>query len=719
MEFTNSSVWNPLSYLSDEKVTTFLDLEEMFLLGRRTAQIALQEGVELTGSGTKVTGREVGDDRVDLCASPDPLCATLVVQEDVIKMVTSPEDTSIRKRSWNFCEVTSGPLTDPHQGYDHVRKNGDFTNLGYNDSVILRIILDVQKGEGEEHSSTQPGKMSMLSSRLATPRRDNRGIWMIASLFQDAMLCTHKASEPKYLPPVMGGTGATALFDNPNNVFLYVLAYKGGAYRRIYATACAEMQDYLYKLERGIQSAPVLCPRLREKQEYFWGTYDNLVFVPKADNVLNIEQPPKPLYVATGGQNRYQNFENRLMRTRHVVTRRQAQVAWAHTQRLRSIFQGLFPSMKVYSEIDKERSRTARARYDNALSANTALQNLLKREAGKEDAIKMMGSPNFFTLTVGRRDFTRSDAEWVYLNGQGENFSLHDVSLSEDIFVRDEVSSEETFKVAGINLRPYFSHGEELRPTRIKVGLYQINSTQEEWSENLLCRLRAARDLKGSPLLPDEMGPICDQDPEWVNDDTGLIARCLRDVSGTKSRYTVCLVSGDRRLANKMAETCNVSVIRIHPKQILGVLKQRGLVASSTLDVTFLSEYGIDSDYYYVDTGSLAAASVEVVEEDGIMYHRVLLDTGWQEGSRYSKVTLTKVRELRVRKELHKPVQRPKIWRSGSRPYESAYSSHSSWRQSRTGSGSDSAWWRRTDPTPPNNRVVPHYSGSDLTRTGD
>jgi len=719
MESRNSSVWNPLSYLVQDEVTTNCDPIEAFQLGRRTAGIALQEGVQLALRGTKVHGREVGDDRVDLCATPDPLCATLVVQEDVIKMVTSPEDTSIRKKSWNFCEVTSGPLTDPHQGYDHVRKNGDFSNLGFNDSVILRIILDVQKGEGEDHSSTQPGKMSMLGSRLATPRRDNRGLWMIASIFQDAMLCTHKASEPKYLPPIMGGTGVTALFDNPNNVFLYTLAYKGGAYRRIYATAVAEMRDYLYKLERGIQSAPVLCPRLREKQEYFWGTYDHMVFVPKSSDVIYTEDPPDPLYEATGGQNRYQAFENRLLRTRHVVTRKQALVAWSHTQRLKSIFHGLFPTMEVYANLDKERARTARARYDSALNANAALQNLLKRKAGKSDAIAMMGSDNFYMITSGKRDFTRDDAEWVYLNGQGENYSLHDVSLSEDIFVRDEVSSEETFKVHGIPLRPYFSYGVELRPTKIKVGLYQINSTQEEWSEALLERLKSERDRLGRPLRPNEMGPICDQDPEWVSDDTGLIARCLRDTGGTKSRYSVCLISGDRRLANKMAETCNVTVIRIHPNQVLGILAERGITPHSTLNVEFLSEYGIVCDHYYVDTGALLAASIEVVEEDGVHYHRTLLDTGWQDGHRFSRVTLTKLRVRRLRKEIHKPVTRPKLWRAGSRPYESAYSSHSSWRQSRASSGSDSAWWRRTDPTTPNNRIVGDYSGSDLTRIGD
>jgi len=537
--------------------------------------------------------------------------------------------------------------------------------------------------------------MSMLGSRLATPRRENRGMWMIASIFQDAMLATHKASEPKYLPPVMGGTGVTALFDNPNNVFLYVLSYKGGAYRRIYATACAEMQTYLYNLERGIQSAPVLCPRLREKQEYFWGTYAEKVFVPKLGGVTNDDEPPPPLYTMTGGQNRYQNYENRLLRTRHVVTRKQAQVEWAHTRRLQSIFLSLFPKIEDFERIDKDRSRTMRARYDSALSANSALQNLLRREASASDAIKLMGSDAFYTITMGRRDFTRSDAEWVYLNGQGENYSLRDVTLSEDIFVREEVSVEETFKVGGIPLRPYFSSGAKLRPTRTKVGLYQINQTMEEWSENLLERLILERNRLGRPLHPSEMGPICDEDREWVNDDSGLIAQAQRFTSGTKSSYRIGLISADKRLANQMAETTNSVVVRLHPQEFARLAFLKGIEISSGTNPNFINEFGnLNLDTILMDSGSVSAHAVSMSEEDGVLYRRTVLETGWSEGTRYSKISLTKLPKTRLVTQVHRPVTRPKIWRSGSRPYESSYSSHSSWRDSVRSSDTDSSWWR-------------------------
>jgi hypothetical protein len=429
-----------------------------------------------------------------------------MAQERVTKMVTSHEDTSIRKRSWNFCEVTSGPITDPTQSYDHVRKIGNFSDLGFNDSIILRIVLDVQKGDGDEHSSTPAGKMSMLGSRLSTPRKENRSTWMIASLFQDAHLSTHKAREPKYLPPVMGGSGVTALFDNPNNVFLYILSFRGGKYGRIYATAVAEMRDYLYRLERGVQSAPILCPRLRERQEYFWGTWANQVFIPnKLDVPTSGLDPPLALYKATGGQNRYQNYENRLMRTRHLLTRSQAQMEWMHTQRLQHIFLSLFKTMAEYADIDRERSMRLRARYDSALSANTALQNLLRREATLADAQSLMGDECFLTLTTGKVEFTKDDALWVYMNGQGENYSLHDVNLSEDMYLRSEVSVEETFKVSGIPLRPFRTGGKKTFTSRIKVGLYQINKPMEEWAEDLSSRLREERD-RTHPGTPSRVG---------------------------------------------------------------------------------------------------------------------------------------------------------------------------------------------------------------------
>jgi len=259
-----------------------------------------------------------------------------------------------------------------------------------------------------------------------------------------------------------------------------------------------------------------------------------------------------------------------------------------------------------------------------------------------------MGSENFYTLTVGKRDFTRDDAMWVYLNGQGENYSLNDVTLSEDIFVREEVSVEETYKVGGIPLRPYFTCGEKLRTTRTKVGLYQINQSMEEWSEDLLSRLRAERDRKGRPLRSYEIGPICDVNREWVNDDSGLIAQAHRHTAGAKASYTVALVSSDRRLANQMAETCNATVIRLNPKEFVRLAWTAGIEITADIDPSFLKGMGVKSDVTLVDSGSISAASVRMVEEHGVLYSRTVLETGWSKGHRFSRVSLTKTAKTRL-----------------------------------------------------------------------
>jgi len=693
--------WNPLNFNEDEAFDEELDLSQIATIAKETVQLANQENITLGENlDAAIHGREVGDDRVDISRCAEKICCAQVVQQSVIKMVTSPEDTGIRRLSWNFCEVSSMIPTDPFTGYDHARKRGDFSNLGYNDSVILRIIADVSKGD-EHHSSTPPGKMSMLGSRLATPRRENRATWHIASLFQDAMLCTHKASEPKYLPQAMGGTGVTALFDNPENINLYVRAYKGGSYARIYGTATNELSVSLQYLERGLQTAPVLCSRLREKQDYFWGTYDQYVFIPnRRDLPSTTATIPEPLYEATGGANRYSSYENRLLRTRHVVTRHGAEREWATTQRQESILSGFYTSVAEANAREADIRRIAKSKFGNALHANSALCNLLKREATMKDAKKMMGDQAFRTITVGKRTFERSDAVWIYHNGQGENYSLNDISLSEDIFDRTEVSVEETFKVAGIPLQPITESGIPWKPTKTKVGLYQINQSMEDWSENLMTRLKLERGRLGRPLKSIEVEPIFDADPEWVNDDSGLVARCLREHATSSGRvYSVALVSDDKRLGNLMANTANLTVLRIPSMEYIRYMEgvnQRVQTYPRIKEILpALGSTRPIPDHIYYDTGSIAAAASQLDYLDGTktFVRRDLDMTGWSGLSRVSRFRLTPITAVKtMRFRLHRPIERPKQWRQGSRPSESVYSEHSTWRNSNM---SDSSWRRR------------------------
>eukprot|EP00737_Agarophyton_chilense_P000945 gb/GEZJ01001053.1/.p1 GENE.gb/GEZJ01001053.1/~~gb/GEZJ01001053.1/.p1 ORF type:complete len:709 (-),score=17.24 gb/GEZJ01001053.1/:103-2229(-) len=688
-------LWNPLEFVPDPEQTAICR-ERLIDLAQQTSEVCKHFDVPISREPAKVLGREVGDDRYDNCQNASPLCCALVVQEEVLQMKTSPEDTGICKTSWNFCEVTSGIPTDPSEGYDASRKTG-FENIGFNDSIIFRIITDVRKGMGDEHSSTEPGKMSLLGARLRTPRKEVRPFWMIASLFQDAMLSSHKAPEPKYLPQQMGGTGVQALFDNPNNLYLSCYSYRGGRYQRIYASATQELRSCLSQLEtHGEWQAPVLCPRLREKQEYFHGTYDHEIFVPNPSPIDGRFGSPEPLYTATGGANRFQATENRLLRSRIVLTRRGASIAWAHAQRLRLIFNGTFSSIEESEGIRKDLRMTARARYDGALTANAALANLLARTAGPSDAESLRQSKEFLTVTSGRREFTRGDAEWLFLNGQGEVYSLSDVSFSQDVFLREEVSEEETFKVEGIPLNVVSSLGIKAQRTVTNIGLYQINDSMLEWCENHIENLKKHRASLGRPLNAKEVGPIFNMNREWVNDDAGIIAKCLNMFSNGRIRQKICLVSDDKRLANQIAQTCNLVVYRASPKDYVLYCRSIGVEPRDRAGGNHPSIN--ECAYTFIDTGSIASAKakMEYDPELRMILNRKVLRTWCERGTRRSVVEYTTTDCARVRTRTHHPVTLPRYWRQGSLPTESVYSSEVSKRDWRLNTGTASSSFGRT-----------------------
>nr|WKR37706.1 hypothetical protein [Leptosphaeria biglobosa narnavirus 13] len=611
----------------------------------------------------------------------------LVVQVLILGMKTSEEDTYISDESWNFCEVSSFIPTDPDQSFNSCRKKKDFTDLGYTDSVINRIVMDARK-ESDDHSSTPAGKMSMLGARLRTPRREYRTNWMIASFMQDGMLATNLAKEPKYLPPQMGGTGVTALFDNPNNVLTYVHSYKNGTYQRIYATATAELRNAMLLLEADRYSAPILCSRLRDKQEYFWGTYDEKVFVPVQ---AELEKPA--LFEKHDGTNAYRAFEGRLERTRLIISRRTAEVELTRGARLTNLVSGVYDSSSVPNALEKSEKLARRAKFSGALNANAALQNLLLRQASPDDVKSLVGDSNFQMITSGRTEFTREDALWIYSNGRTMNFSLDDIYFPSDMFVRSEVSMEETLKVPNIPLQPEGAGGKAVKTTA-KVGLYQINHSQEEWADRLLGKLVAERETLGRPLRVAEYGPIMIQDREWVNDDSGLISQCMTSTAHLVGG-TVCLISADRRLANQMASSANVVVRRVHPLQYIAykVAEGRRTFDSSEMPgQAFADLVGVNPWLVFVDTGSISAFASQSTVENRKVRKRQTLHTGVNpSGFRYTTTCLSEWK-TRIEKEIHHPASKRKVWRGGSRPEGSAYSSHSSWvRSSRR---SDTPSWR-------------------------
>jgi len=664
--------WDPLDgFVPYEAQECTVDVQKMYELGTAVQAMAKRFGVwtGLVPPPERVEGEEVGDDRVDVTLNPLQASAVIVCQEEVSRMVTSWRDTNISRYLWNFTEVTSIVPAHPEQGFDRCRKVGVFQDLGYVDVPPLRILMDVHKGD-MSHSSTAVGKATMLGSRMRTPRTEFLQDWFLASYLQDGLLRTSRSSEPKYLPQVMGGSGVRAPFGCAENLYLSVHAYRGGSCQRIYGSATEELRLSLSLLEEGRAEQPILCRRLRDKQEYLHGTYAEKIFIPTKEYMNTFgEKLPPPLIRASGGANLFSTFENRLQRTRHLVTRTSAEREWEQTQKTRVLLLTRGRTTPETNELDSLRKRRARDEFGGALSANTALTHLLKRKGSLADVIQLTND-NFHVVNCGVTAFTRWDADWLFNGGKSTNFSIDDLTSSEDMFLRTDVSEDESMRVGGIPLRPIINNMKEVLTTTT-VGLYQIGTGMYEWAEKLTQRLISSREKKGVLSSADALLDY-EVDPEWVNDDTLIIARCLRDTAGLHGKaQTVLLVSADKRLGHQLANTCNLHVVRLDPTDYIlwSIRHGRDPIHEEPEPADIVGEIPSLYDanlvrHVYVDTGSVGAYLAKV---DPDLDHGVRIRTPRSSrvhpvtGKREYRYDIHSVPDrFRIRGVRHVPVLKPK-----------------------------------------------------------
>lgn len=694
--------WDPLEMPYDETFAIGeLDLSFVEDLGHSSRKVVEYYGLEdFPYCDSRVEGEEVGDDRVDFSNNPYKLATGLIAQEQVLRMVTSYEDTNLSAELWNFCEVTSSVPLHKDQSFDKCRKVGDFKDLGFIDVPPLRILLDVMKGD-RSHSSTSVGKATMLGSRMRSPRSEFLSDFHLASFLQDGFLRTSKSTEPKYLPQIMGGSGVRALFSNPLNLYLYVHAYRGGKCQRIYGSATRELRQSLDSLEKNDRVImPILNRRLRDRQEYLHATYDAKVFVPTKELSSSFKgKLPKPLITTSGGANLFTNFENRLLRTRNVVTRSSAEREWENTLRIRERLLMRDVPVPVTDSLQDYNRKRARMEFGMALNANTAFTNLLERKGSLQDVIQLTNE-NFHVVNCGATHFTKWDAEWLFFGGKSEHFSVEDLTSSEDLFLRTEVSEDETMRVGSIPLRPIIGKSKMVLTTTT-VGLYQIGVGMNEWASDLTTRLVNRRNDLNRSLTPEDALSEYEVSPEWVNDDTLIIARCLRDTTGRAARSTsVALVSDDKRLGNQLSETCNVHVFRISAQSYISLAAHMNLNPVKEMDSFVVGSYIRKSkqhaqiSHVYVDTGSVNAslAKVDAIDESSIYIRRT--DSSSFAAKSGQRTHVYDIIPIPIRADLrymiHVPVTRPKLFRSSDSTWGETASRRS--RMSSRSSASQTNW---------------------------
>lgn len=613
--------------------------------------VSLEHDITLDDSNPRViAGMEVGDDREDITRSTLIACSVLTAQEEVTNMRTSEDDTWISEDKWNLAEVSTIVPTSPLQTFGTCRKTGGFDELQFIDTPPLRVIVDTTKAENR-HSSSTPGKASLLGSKLKTSNSKCRAYLQIANVLQDGFLNTPKSTEPKYLPSILGGSNCPASYEDPYNTYLYMKAFKGGRYDRLYGTATAEIKEAIRLTESGKPTTAIIPKLLRDNHEYAFGTFANYLLLP-ADIIHDIRgtELPVPLYRAMGVKNNVASFESRLRRTRHLVTRSEAQVLNNRKQR---ILNSILSNLSLEKEKEKETIRKERlqSELNGAIHGNSAFMNLVDKQGSMNDVLTLL-SENWDMCTTGQPEFSYENAKWLHNGGKGDFLSIVDIPLDEDVFLREEVSLDESMKVEGITLNVEGRKKFLPQTTKAQVGLYEINQEMMEWAD------RHVDALKSHPVRPIPQSDVItyfSRDREWVNDDTCLIQQALIDTAGCGETTQLALVTRDHRLANQMAKQTNCEVVMISPTSVAEAFPNKKWNSTSELtnqevfDAYPYSKYrnNLRIPYKtYIDTGALHADLVnkDIVKSTGLQYNIVsdaYEKSGWNSGYRTHTFTRT------------------------------------------------------------------------------
>jgi hypothetical protein len=456
----------------------------------------------------------------------------------------------------------------------------------------------------------------MAGVKQSFARDDLREEMFFTNFLQDGCLLTNRSPEPKYLPTMMGGAGSPALYGSARNLFLYMMAYKGGGYSRVYGTSTKELKDCLFRLETGAgYTVPHFTLKLRDKQEYLFGTYDEKVFVPTNSWVAQEKgKMPPPLYELGSANNSLASYEARLCAAKVLITRTQAETEVERTKRTNEILFG-FETVSSLKSKEKILSRTGRQKFEGALYSNSAFSNLLSKTASGKDVNELLKDKSFNLVTSGAREFTLEHAKWIHAGLKSDTYSIKDLLRCEDMFLRSEVSTEEDMKVSKIG-RMWTREGKQiLTETKTQIGLWQVSPGLYDWAKQVEDQLVQERGLREVATIPrSAVASIYLNHREQVSDDPLIIEMLRQKTANGIITDAVCVITQDKALCKRAAMLCGVKVLRISTYALPLALNGELLPKTPALlegHVSVLRKYVEFPENYprvthvMVDTGSL------------------------------------------------------------------------------------------------------------------
>jgi hypothetical protein len=315
----------------------------------------------------------------------------------------------------------------------------------------------------------------------------------------------------------------------------------------------------------------------------------------------------------------------------------------------------LFGTATLASSKEKERwaSRLARAEFEGALRSNTAFANLLARQATRRDEKVLVGDKDFHTVLSGAREFTIEHARWIFGGCRSNTYSIRDVILPADMYLRSEVSTDEEMKVSNIG-RIWVRNGKEvITETRADVGLWEVSTDMRQWAETIGLQLKERRDTQGLKTLDrSQVETVFFSNRQNVADDPLIIGRA-REASMRMTRNdSMAILTQDRELCKVAANRTGMTVYRVSPDLMLGMFPAQSL-QQDILDLDNKPEkvrekikFPKEVKLFYVDTGSLQFA---LMQHDSInskspdVYRREVLSYGTDHVGRWEDVSYKKV----------------------------------------------------------------------------
>jgi hypothetical protein len=253
------------------------------------------------------------------------------------------------------------------------------------------------------------------------------------------------------------------------------------------------------------------------------------------------------------------------------------------------------------------------------------------------------------------------------------------------MFIRSEVSGDESMMISGIPLHVLGKDGYLTQVTKSQVGLYQINGDMLQWAEDLTDQ------LKKHPMRPiphRDVLALFSVNREWVNDDSTLIRMAIDDFSNLGKNSEAVLISRDKRLANQMSRQANIRVVLVEPESIVQVFDR---IWTSTTKITSLEMFAAYSEYdistkglkvpgkVYFDTGSMLASLSKLEESKEGAMRKIFRITPVKSGIRDdgTRFEVYDREELTYRKTVKLKVYDPSYITNGNRKKTTSYSGSS------------------------------------------